>query len=167
MRVSVLMALLVFGTAGFLAGRFAAPTVVARAEAQAIHDPAAPVSEATRRSACVATVDTAALRADLRGIIADEMRKEGAGAGDRPPEAAPKDAPDPGPTDEQVAAADRSETLVATARASHRWSREDARAIRSLLRSATPEQRRKSRQAIALAINNGDIVPDVDAVPPF
>jgi hypothetical protein len=166
-RATPVVASIAFAALAFVAGRELAPRVVVetRAARPAPIEPAAP-----QRVVYRASVDTDALRVelrqDVRDIVTEELARAAAPAV-APAATAPTPAPPPEVTADQQLADQRGEEMVASARAARRWTRADVRDFRVLTSQMSPSEAMEARQAIAIAVNEGAIVPDVDAVPVF
>src|SRR5215470_10415376 len=122
---------------------------------------APPVPQPAPRMTAVAAVDTTALRADVRRIVAEECH-----ATPKATEAAAP-APPPSPTAEQEDAHVQALALVEGAIAVGRWDADNARSMRQLLAVETEDQREDVIHTLLPALNSGHVRVETGPMPPF
>ena len=141
-------ALVAVAIGGLLAGRLLATPEPAPPE------PVRPIVRTTTTPPVPAPrIDRAVIREELRAALA-EMQTNA------PQDAPVAVAPPAEPTPPQIEAARTGETLVTGAIARRRWQATDAERLREVLAVMSPEQRHTTLDALAAAVNRGEIVPD-------
>src|SRR5262249_37654402 len=130
---------------GFIAGR-----------ARPAPPPVIPVAAPARAAFAV---DEAAVRADIRRILAAECRRRAGVEAVAPPALAPsplldrRSAGDP-------EALDRAHALLAHAVEAGAWTESDAGELRTLMPRLSEEEQAEVRQALFVAINDGRLRPE-------
>jgi hypothetical protein len=146
------------GIAGLAAGYWLA--------GRAADPPAMPGERAPERPAVVAVapIDAPGLDAeDVRRVVREELAAHRASAD--APRGSPDSSPADPPSQAQAAAATQAEALLRGALARRSWTEADADALRSLTHELPPDRQAEILRQLAVAINQGRIVPQTERIP--